>query len=246
MKPSFVIDSLPQSAARYRDTHAIVVADVFRATTCILTALARGHRVYPVGTMAEAMMVAGRLADALLAGEQAGTRPACFDYDNSPAALDRVEGANPIVLLTSAGTLLLANCRGASAVYVASLRNLTATAERLAVHERVALIGAGTRGKPRPEDQLVCAWIGDRLLTGGHEPENESSLCEVQEWRGAALDVIRQSPSADYLRRVGRDDDIEFVLTHFDDMREVAVYNGQQVSLLSASGFAHVAAAGSG
>ncbi len=244
MRASFVIDSLPESAARYRDTHAIAVADVFRATTCILTALARGHRVYPVATMAEAMMAAGRLADALLAGEQEGTKPPCFDYDNSPAALDRVDGTSPIVLLTSAGTLLLANCRGASAVYVASLRNLSATAARLAAHQRIALIGAGTRGKPRLEDQLVCAWIGDKLLAAGYEPENESSLREVEEWRGAQLGVIRRSPSAEYLRAVGRDDDIEFVLTHVDDIPEVAVYNGQQVSLLSAAGFAEAAAEG--
>jgi len=240
--PSFAIDSLPESAAQYRETHALAVVDVFRATTCIVTALAGGHAVYPVGNLAEAFMQAARLRNALLAGEQDGTVPKDFDHDNSPAALSKLDGASPIVLLTSAGTLLLTNCRGASAIYVACLRNLSATAARLRAHDRVALIGAGTRGKPRPEDQLVCAWMGERLLSAGYEPENEGTMREVEAWRDAALDVIRQSPSVDYLHNTGRDEDIEFVLSRVDDISEVAVYNGQQVSLLSSSGFGEVAA----
>ena len=66
MAHSFVIDSLPESAARYRDTHALAVVDVFRATTCIVTALFRGHAVYPVATIGEAVTVAGGLRDAYL------------------------------------------------------------------------------------------------------------------------------------------------------------------------------------
>ena len=52
-----------------------------------------------------------------------------------------------------------------------------------------------------------------------------------------------RSPSADYLRTTGREADIDFVLEHVDDIPEVAVYNGQQVSLLSSAGFGAVAAA---
>ena len=72
---SFVIDSLPESAASYRQSHAIVAVDVFRATTLIVTALACGHPIYPVATMVEALGTAGRLHDPLLAGELAGSRP---------------------------------------------------------------------------------------------------------------------------------------------------------------------------
>jgi hypothetical protein len=35
---SFAIDALPERAAHYRGDHALVVVDVFRATTVILTA----------------------------------------------------------------------------------------------------------------------------------------------------------------------------------------------------------------
>src|SRR5947208_14478598 len=76
---SFVIDSLPESAALYRHTHALAVVDHFRPTTCIVTALFRRHAVYPVATIGEAVTVADRLRDAHLAGgESAIDRSACY------------------------------------------------------------------------------------------------------------------------------------------------------------------------
>ena len=235
MTRSFVIDSLPEGAPQYRSTHAMVAVDVFRATTVIVTALHAGHPVYPVGTLAEALNTAGRLREPLLVGEQAGVKPDGFDFDNSPVALEAAPGLSPVVLLTSAGTLLLTNCRGASAIYVACLRNFSATAHAVAAHRRVALVGAGTRGRPRDEDQLACAWIGVRLLAAGFVPEDERTAAEVERWRGASVAALSDGPSADFLRGSGQEHDLEWVLDHVDDLDSVAVYNGQRVSLLPAA-----------
>lgn len=240
MRPSFSIDALPESAPRYRSTHAIVVADVFRATTVIVTALSCGHRVYPVATVEEALAVSSHLNDAVLAGEQAGITPDGFDLNNSPAAIASLDGNRPVVLLTSAGTQLLAQARGAHAIYVACLRNLKATADHIvANHHRVALIGAGTRGEPRPEDQMACAWIGQRLLEAGFAVENGRTLAEVEAWRGVSPKVLLDSPSIGYLRASRQEKDIDFVLEHLDDVDAIAVYNGQQVSLLTTSELSH-------
>jgi len=241
---SFVIDSLPESAGQYRQSHALVVVDVFRATTVVVTALSCGHRVYPVATLDEAMLVAGHLPNVVFAGEQDGVKPGGFDLNNSPVGVEAIEGSRSIVLLTSAGTKLLAAARGASAIYVACLRNLTATTELLvASHTRVALIGAGTRGMPRPEDQLVCAWIGDRLQSLGWTAENERTVEEVERYRGASVQLLRSSPSARYLEESDQVGDLEFVLSHVDDVNAVGIFNGQQVSLLpAAAGVAELAA----
>jgi 2-phosphosulfolactate phosphatase len=236
MKQSFVIDALPERGAFYRDTHAIAVVDVFRATTVIVTALSCGHRIYPVATLVEAMNVAGHLKNPIFAGEQAGIKPDGFDLNNSPAAVAALGGSDPIVLLSSAGTQLLAHARGASDIYVACLRNFTATAVHIAANvRRVALIGAGTRGEPRPEDQMVCAWIGLQLVELGFEPENDKTMSEVEAWSGAEPRVIVSSPSADYLRETRQAADIDFVLSHVDDVDAIAIYNGQQVTLLTAA-----------
>lgn len=236
MKHTFAIDALPESAVAYRDTHAVVVVDVFRATTVIVTALSRGHRVFPVATIAEAENVAAHLKDPVLAGEQAGIKPDTFHINNSPAAISRLAGSRSIVLLTSAGTQLLAQARGASTIYVASLRNVRATAAHVASnHQRVVLIGAGTKGQPRSEDQMVCAWLGQKLLEAGFEAENDRTLAEVDRWRGSRPDAILDSPSVDFLRTSRQDEDIDFVLEHVDDVDAIAVFNGQQVSLLTST-----------
>lgn len=230
---SFVIDATPEAVHMYRDTHAVVAVDVFRATTVIVTALAHGHPIYPVSTVEEAMSVAERLHDPLLAGEQAGVMPDGFDLNNSPAAIEMRRDCRPIVLVTSAGTKLLSEARGASSVYVACLRNMIATAAQLiGNHRRVALIGAGTHGKPRPEDQYACARIAEMLYTQGYIPEDARTVAELAQWRGVAVQSMRSSPSADFLRTTGQHNDLEFVLAHVDDIDASAVFNGQQVSLM--------------
>ena len=50
-------------------------------------------------------------------------------------------------------------------MYVACLRNYSALIAYLAAHHpMVAVIGAGSRGEFREEDQLCCAWIAEGLL----------------------------------------------------------------------------------
>lgn len=235
MTTSFVIDALPEQAAEYREDHALVTVDVFRATTVILTALVSGRAVFPVSTVEQARSTAAALQGALLAGEQRGAVPAGFDLDNSPALLERLTGSQPLVLVTSAGTRLLQNCRGASAIYVACLRNLHATAEHLATYEeRVALVGAGTAGQARPEDQLVCAWIGQYLAERGFVAENRATVGELEQYREADVStVLLGSPSADWLRSSGKWNDVEFALAHLDDLHQVATFDGRQVRLLT-------------
>lgn len=230
---SFAIDATPESVAAYRNTHAIVAIDVFRATTVIVTALARGHPIYPVNDVEEAMAVARHVPDPLLAGEQAGVQPEGFHLNNSPAAIERLQNCRPIVLVTSAGTKLLSEARGASSIYVACLRNMIATAAQLIdSHRRIALIGAGTHGLPRPEDQYACARIGELLMSQGFEPENARTVDEIKAWRGVDVQAMRSSPSADFLRKTHQEDDLEFVLARVDDIDASAVFNGQQVSLI--------------
>lgn len=233
MTPSFVIDATPESARAYRETHAIVAVDVFRATTVIVTALASGHPIYPVSTVEEARAVAEGLRDPLLAGEQAGIKPEGFELNNSPAAIERLTGCRPIVLVTSAGTRLLSESRGAGSIYVACLRNMIATAAQIVgTHRRVALIGAGTRGEPRPEDQYACARIGELLWAHGYMPENERTINEVALWRGVPVQAMRESRSVDFLRQSGQMDDVDYTLSRVDDIDASAVFNGQQVSLM--------------
>jgi 2-phosphosulfolactate phosphatase len=223
MKNTVIIDCFPETAERYRTGYAVVAVDVIRATTTATTALSLGRRVFPARTCDEAAVRAKTLDNALLAGELGGNTPFGFDLTNSPAQIAaRTDVHRPMVLVSSSGTQLMLNAVGSKAVYLACLRNYSSVARHIASrHERVAVLGAGTRGQFRREDQLGCALIARQLLDAGYFPENQETLDYVDRWRAASLDSIVAGRSAEYLRKSGQEDDLNFVITHIDDLNTV-------------------------
>src|SRR6185437_8850419 len=126
---SVVIDFLPERAAVHRGDRAIVAIDVIRATTTAVTAVALGRRCFPAATIEAAAELAAKLEHPLLVGEIGGQIPDGFDISNSPTQLEQLaDVSRPIVLLSTSGTLLLAESRGAEAVYAGCLRNVQAQA----------------------------------------------------------------------------------------------------------------------
>lgn len=219
--PSVVIDCLQQSTFRYRRTSVIVVVDVLRATTTATTALASGRRVFPARTTDEAFVIASTLDRPLLAGELGGNMPYGFEMTNSPAqiaARDDVE--RPMILLSSSGTELIMNSAGSPGVYLACFRNFSAVARLLIEreYEQVAVLGAGTRGQFRIEDQMGCAWVADQLVGAGYRPETPQTRECIYRWRDASPREAEKSESVTYLRESGQSHDVDYVLEHIDDL----------------------------
>lgn len=234
--PTVIIDSLPESAEKYISDWTIVVVDVIRFTTTAATALAMGRSVYPARSSDSAFAIAATLEDPLLAGELGGNVPYGFDMANSPVqimALRQVpcgqftSAVRPIVLVSSSGAQLVVNSAGAKDVYLGCLRNITALTEYLAPrHDRIAVLGAGTRGQFRREDQLGCSWIAARLVDKGFACADENTQKLIDKWHGVSTDVIRQGNSADYLRRTGQVHDLEFILHYQEDLDVVPKLSG--------------------
>lgn len=232
MKGAVIIDSFPESAARYRESYAIVVIDVIRATTTATTAVSLGRKVFPAQTTDEAFRIASALKEPLLVGELGGNMPVGFDLTNSPAqVMKRSDVHRPMVLVSSSGTQLMLNAVGAEAVYIACFRNLSAIVRHLTGrHSRIAVLGAGTRNQFRREDQMGCAWIAERLVASGYVPETEKTSHYISRWTGKSPEEVRTGQSAAYLRQSGQDIDLEFVLSHIDDLDTVpSLINGRIV-----------------
>jgi 2-phosphosulfolactate phosphatase len=223
VKGTVVIDCLPESAERYRDSYAIVVVDVIRATTVATTAVSLGRRVFPAKTTDDASVIAATLKEPLLVGELGGNMPYGFDMTNSPVQITaRKDVHRPMVLVSSSGTQLLLNAVGSKAIYLACLRNASAVARHIfGRHDRVAILGAGSRGQFRREDQMGCAWVAAKLLDAGYRAETEKTSELVARWRHARVDELRSGKSAEYLVRSGQHYDLEFVLSHIDDLNTV-------------------------
>ncbi len=223
IKGTVIIDCFPESAQRYKDGYAIVVIDVIRATTTATTAVAQGRRVIPAQTTDEAFVRASTLENPLLVGELGGNMPYGFDMTNSPAQLAvRQDIHRPMILVSSSGTQLLMNSAGSKAVYIACFRNLSAVADYLVSrNQRIAILGAGTRGQFRREDLMGCAWVAEKLIQAGYEAETLETREYVSRWKGVSHEEVRGGRSAAYLMKSGQEQDLEFVLAHVDDLDTV-------------------------
>lgn len=242
-----VIDCFPENVGRYRDEgYTIVAIDVIRATTTAVTAAATGRKCYPVATLRAALSLAARLENPLMVGELGGDMPAGFHIPNSPPQVaENTEVDRPMVLLSTSGTKIISGAKGSVACYVACLRNYSAQIEHLIQnHAKVAVIGAGTRGEFREEDQLCCAWIAGGLIDAGYSAVNEQTAEIVKRWRNVPVESFLVSNSVAYLRRSGQLHDLDFVLTHIDDLPAVFELQGEEVVMLPAESFMLKSASG--
>jgi 2-phosphosulfolactate phosphatase len=157
--------------------------------------------------------------------------PYGFDLNNSPADLEyRTDIHRPMILLSTTGTRVICGTQESQATYVACLRNYKAQAAHLiAYHSMIAVIGAGSRNEFREEDQLCCAWIAELLLAAGYEPQDARTEAIIEQWSGAPINVITGGASADYLRKSGQTRDLDFILTHVNDLDEVYRFEYGQI-----------------
>ena len=234
MERQVVIDCFPESAARYLQDHALVVVDVIRATTTAVGAVALGRRCFPVPSLEAAWRLRRRLPNALLVGELAGIKPQDFAMNNSPAEVAlRKDIARPMVLLSSSGTRLMHAAQDGLAVYLACFRNAASIAGYLAGrYDRIAVIGAGSRGEFRKEDQICCAWIAADLMRLGYRAADARTVGVVNRWADAPATACTGGKSAAYLRKSGQRRDLDFILGHVNDLEDIFRLEGAEVVML--------------
>ena len=150
-------------------TSRVLVIDVLRAATCIVTALAHGCAgIVPVATPEEARVRMAQRPGALVAGERRGEPLEGFDLGNSPLEFTRERvGGRVVIMTTSNGTRALLAARGAVAIGVAAFVNLAAAATwALGGRRDVLLLCSGERGARSLEDHVCAGLLVDRVLAG--------------------------------------------------------------------------------
>lgn len=218
-----VIDALAQGVHRHLES-AVVCIDVFLSTSTLVTAVARGRRAVATTNLEAGRSRAASLKDALLVNESIVSLPIAGGEGTGPSYLDGRDDRRPVVLV-SPSVELIEKAAGSSAVYIACLRNLSATVDAIAAnHDRVALVGAGHGSETRCEDQLVAAWMARQLVAMGFEPGGHQTVREMERWAHADLSVVGLGRGAEHWRRHGQGDDVDFVMKHVDDLDVVCVY----------------------
>jgi 2-phosphosulfolactate phosphatase len=234
MPGTVAVDCFPENVEKYRDGWVIVAVDVIRATTTAITGVAQGRRVFPVPTLEAVVALSATLQNPLVVGELGGNMPYGFHMTNSPAELAaRTDIERPMILVSTSGTVVIHESRYCLAGYVACLRNYKAQIRYLAGrYEKIVAIGAGSRGEFREEDQQCCAWIAEGLMAEGYRALNKETEEAVARWSGAAPDAFVGSKSVEYLRRSGQLRDLDFILSHVDDLNTAFVFQNDEIVML--------------
>ena len=112
----------------------VVVVDVLRASTTVITALANGAKaIIPAATAEEAVRLASNLEKdgVVLAGERKSLKIDGFAFGNSPREMTAAAvGGKTIVLATTNGTPALVAAQGGDPVLVGAPANFRALAAR--------------------------------------------------------------------------------------------------------------------
>ncbi len=155
-------ESLPTAAEALGKV--VVVIDVLRAATTVVTALANGARaVIPFDSVDEPVTLSKQYdrSEIRLAGERKMQRIAGFDLGNSPPEYTRsvVEGRT-ILYSTTNGTVALVAAAGAKVCYFGAFVNCSATIKAVRAASRsdtdVLIVCAGHERRTTLDD-VVCA-----------------------------------------------------------------------------------------
>lgn len=219
------------------DGQAVLMVDVLRASTTIVTAIENGARsVIPVADKGQA----GRLAASLdrdvsvLGGERGGEKLPGFALGNSPREYTpEVVGGKTVVLTTTNGTAALVRARGAARLAVGALVNAASGAAflRRALEDGLdaTVLCAGWEGRVSLEDALCAGLLVDRVGEG--QTLDDGARIAHGLFRGARGDLARALFNADHTQRLvalGAGDDVAFC-ARLDASDALPVYRDNQL-----------------
>lgn len=197
----------------------VVVIDVLRATSTIVTALENGARgVIAVEDMGDASKIAQNLDPSryLLCGEKDGVKIEGYHLGNSPLEYteEKVKGRT-LILNTTNGTKAITRASLADDVYIGSFLNLKAIRDELkSVDKEIVIVCAGWRSRLSLEDFLCAGHIVYDLL-GGSLPDEARDGAKLafgiyEKYKDKLADVMTKTNHSVRLKGIVDTNDVEF------------------------------------
>ena len=197
----------------------VVVIDVLRACSTIVTALDRGARaVMPVLDMAQAVKLASNLDPDVyrLGGERDGDKIEGYHLGNSPQEYTReaVEGRD-VILNTTNGTRALERAKEADHLVAACFLNAERVVEFVRDHaDEVTIVCAGRKNRLSLEDTLCAGLLLDRLWNGDEpHPVTDSAHTAYTLFHTDSKDLenaLRGANHAEQLAQQNYEDDLDY------------------------------------
>ncbi|MEO9965392.1 MAG: 2-phosphosulfolactate phosphatase [Reichenbachiella sp.] len=195
----------------------VVVVDILRATSVMVTALANGaSEIIPVATLEEAQAFLDQ--GFLCAAERGGAPVEGFPLDNSPLNYmnDSILG-KPIVITTTNGTLAITKSTAADQVLVGAFLNIQSVADYIVSQDKDVIVHcAGWKGKVNMEDTLFAGNMVE-LLTASHDLACDTAHMALKYYQSAKdnlFETVKNSAHAKRLNKLNIIKDIEFCVSH--------------------------------
>lgn len=221
---------------------AVVVIDVLRATSTIVTALAAGARaVVPAASSDEAVRLTANLErnGIVLAGERRLLKIEGFGLGNSPREMTaEAVGGKTLFLATTNGTPALVAVQGGDPVLVAAALNFSAAAERartlFAERGELVIVCAGREKQFALEDAYTAGRF-IKAVKKGVPPKklllNDAAqvALDLTGQQGGWLDAFAASAAARQLGEAGLGEDVRFCAQP-DRVAVVPVYADRRIT----------------
>ena len=216
----------------------LVVIDLLRATTTMITAIKNGaKKIIPVADVEDAIAMVRTLdkKEALLCGERNALPLPGFDLGNSPLEYTpEVVGGKTVVITTTNGAYALSAVKNADRVFLGALANKSALAKKLAeIGSDVCIVCAGTRERFSADD-VYCAGAVVNALRGLGVSVEANDLGVVAERLYVSdfgnLSAIRSTHHYNVLVGIGLQEDLRFCFTE-DTTDVVPAFVGGVVEL---------------
>jgi len=198
----------------------VVIIDVLRASSTIVTALANGCCGFiPILSPNQAKKKAQQFEKemALLGGEREGIKIEGFDLGNSPREYKReLVNDKTIIFSTTNGVKTLEMVKGAHRIIIGSFLNLQAVCNYCANYKGdILLICAGKEGKFSLEDAACAGMIinslRDVFFSGQQEIDaNLTAQLLYEKFSNNILEILRKSQHGRYLESIGLVEDLKF------------------------------------
>ena len=208
------------------DDKAVVVIDVLRFTTTIVTALSYGAEcIVPLEKPEDIFKFSKNYSgdNILKCGERGGIRISGFDKGNSPRehiddekSLFKVRGKTLLVTTTN-GTQIFASVKNGSIVITAGFVNMSSVVDKLVeLKKHCLIVCSGNEGKFSLEDTVCAGMIVGKLqerlsadsLNMGDDAVASAALYDY--YSDDLIGMFRQSENGRNLVNIGLEDDFAF------------------------------------
>lgn len=193
----------------------VVVVDIFRATSCMVTGLAYGiDRIVPVAEVEECLALGEQ--GMITAGERGGQKIAQFDIGNSPFEyMQEAYIGQAVAVTTTNGTRAILASTAADQVLIGAFLNLQSIADYLQdAGKDVVIHCAGWQGTVNLEDTLFAGAL-IRKLKHTHEHHGDPALIARQLYKANKHDLLKialESSHAKRLASFGVEKDLSYCL----------------------------------